>query len=194
MIKPATIVTVLFARQDSVYKTMPNTDVYDISRDARTWTGNTPVIAHPPCRAWGRLRTFANPRPDEKQLAVFAVDQVRRCGGCLEHPASSTLWSNQALPLPGQGRDDWGGWTMPVDQNWFGHRAQKATWLYIVGIDPNRLPPYPLTLGLATHVIGTPRPGPNGRKRPEITKAEREHTPREFAEWLLLVASQSRPK
>lgn len=32
-------VAVLFARADSIYKTMPQCDVYDIERDARTTRG-----------------------------------------------------------------------------------------------------------------------------------------------------------
>lgn len=44
-------VAVLFAREDSVYKTLPECEVYDMARDARTYDGPWPVVAHPPCRA-----------------------------------------------------------------------------------------------------------------------------------------------
>lgn len=125
-------VAVLFARADSVYKALPGCDVYDMERDARTYDGPWPVVAHPPCRAWGRLRTFANPRPDERNLARLAVALMREFGGVLEHPAGSTLWPAQALPLPGA-RDAWGGWTTGVQQWQFGPRAEKPTWLYVVG-------------------------------------------------------------
>ncbi len=57
-------VAVLFARADSHYKALQGVEVYDMERDARTYDGPWPVVAHPPCRAWGRLRQFANPRPD----------------------------------------------------------------------------------------------------------------------------------
>lgn len=53
-------ISVLFARRDSVYKQFEDFDVWDIDRDARPWLGGTPVIAHPPCHAWGRLRAFSN--------------------------------------------------------------------------------------------------------------------------------------
>jgi len=43
-------VAVLFARADSIYKSLPDCDVYDIERDARTYDGPWPVVAHPPCR------------------------------------------------------------------------------------------------------------------------------------------------
>jgi hypothetical protein len=184
-------VAVLFARADSIYKTLPGCDVWDIDRDARRWQGETPVVAHPPCRAWGRLRKLANPRPDEKALALFAVEKVRLSGGVLEHPAGSTLWHAAGLPYPGE-RDAWGGWTLPICQNWWGHRAEKKTWLYIVGCEPANLPDMPIALGEATHVVaasGRRRDGGRLRKgdrgwRPEITKAEREHTPPALAEWL----------
>jgi hypothetical protein len=35
-------VAVLFARKDSIYKTMPECDVWDIERDAREWPGGMP--------------------------------------------------------------------------------------------------------------------------------------------------------
>jgi hypothetical protein len=101
-------VAVLFARQDSSYKRIPGCDVYDLERDARNYDGPLPVVAHPPCRAWGRLRRFANPRPDERNLARLAVALVREFGGVLEHPAGSLLWQSQRLPALGQ-RESWGG-------------------------------------------------------------------------------------
>jgi hypothetical protein len=128
-------VAVLFARADSTYKTLPGTDVWDIERDAKLWPGGAPVVAHPPCRAWGRLRKFAKPRKGERQLAIWSVRQVRRFGGVLEHPVGSLLWEKAGLPAPGQ-IDAHGGWTLPIHQNWWGHRAEKATLLYIVGCGP----------------------------------------------------------
>lgn len=76
-----TTVAALFVRADSHYKTMAGVECYDMERDARTYDGPWPVVAHPPCRAWGRLRTFANPRPDERNLARLAVAMVREWGG-----------------------------------------------------------------------------------------------------------------
>jgi hypothetical protein len=48
-------VAILFARKDSIYKTMPGCDVWDIDRDARNWPGGAPIVGHPPCRAWGPI-------------------------------------------------------------------------------------------------------------------------------------------
>lgn len=178
------MITVLFARQDSYYKTLPECDVWDAARDALRWPGGTQVIAHPPCRAWGRLRHFAKPRPGEKALALYAVCQVRLHGGVLEHPKASTLWPEAKLPLPGE-RDAWGGWTLPLNQHWLGHRAEKATLLYIVGCEPQDVPNFPLRLDEPTHVIQSRK---RADHRPHVSKAEREMTPPAMAQWLVELA------
>lgn len=187
----ASTVAVLFARADSIYKGMAGVDVWDAERDALNWPGGCPVVAHPPCRAWGMLRKLAKPRPGEKELALWAVDQVRRWGGVLEHPKGSTLWKEKPLPGPRPGeRDAWGGWTLPVSQKWWGHKAEKMSLFYIVGIGPGDIPPLPFVLGEATHVVdGGKGKGRDGRRlRPLITKAEREHTPPLLAGWLVELA------
>lgn len=71
------MIAILFARSDSIYKTIPGVDVYDKERNALSFTGGCPVVAHPPCRGWGRLRKFSNPEPGELDLAIWAVSQVR---------------------------------------------------------------------------------------------------------------------
>lgn len=184
-------VATLFVRADSVYKRMQGVDAWDAERDARLWPGGCPVVAHPPCRAWGQFAMFAKPRPDEKDLARWSVRQVREWGGVLEHPARSTLWADQQLPEPGA-FDAFGGWTLPVHQHWWGHRAEKATRLYIVGVSPRDIPEMPMKLGQATHVIGDVGRASRGDNRPEISKAEREHTPPEFAAWLVELARRTR--
>jgi hypothetical protein len=184
------MVAVLFARKDSVYKTLPDCDVWDVDRDARNWLGGNPAIAHPPCRAWGRLRHFAKPREDEKDLAIWAVKQVRQNGGVLEHPAQSTLWVAAGLPAPGRS-DEFGGFTLWVSQWWFGHRADKATWLYIVGCEPQNLPQMPFKIGEPSHVVQSRK---RENHKPHISKAEREHTPIELAKWLIETALRCQVK
>lgn len=177
-------VAVLYARNDSVYKSMAFADVYDAARDALMFPGGLPVVAHPPCRAWGRLRILAKPRKGERELAIHALHQVRLFGGVLEHPEASDFWRFAALPRPGEGIDPYGGWTMPVDQFWWGHEARKATWLYVCGVLPLSLPDYPIVLGDAPKVIGS-------CGRPEISKAAREATPADFAFWLCQLAGRA---
>jgi hypothetical protein len=190
-------VAALFVRADSVYKTMPGVDAWDEQRDARHWTGGAPIVAHPPCRLWAKLRQFAKPTDPvaERQLAIDSVRRVRQFGGVLEHPAESTLWGTCGLPTPGRAPDDFGGWTAEIRQCDWGHKAEKLTWLYIVGVHPDDLPPLP-SRREPTHYIKSNRRGyrPSARKLPHVTHAEREHTPPELAAWLVEVARRTKAK
>lgn len=172
-------VAVLFARKRSVYFDLVP-DVYDEARDARSYSGPHPVVAHPPCRGWGRLAHLAKVGPGELELARFAVDAVRRFGGVLEHPAGSRLWSAAGLPsVIANGYDQHGGWSLTVQQSWFGHRAPKWTWLYIVGVKRANIPALPLWVPEATGRIE------------RMGVAERERTPVDFARWLVELAGRA---
>ena len=179
--------SVLFACKGSLYHSLP-VDVYDIDRDALTFPGGTAVVAHPPCRAWASLRHCAKPREGEKDLAPWAVEQVRRWGGVLEHPLNSILWRTLGLPEGVRDRDEYGGFTLKVDQFWWGHRARKRTRLYICGIEPRDVPAYPLKLGEAPCTVGLWSGRDKENCRPSISKKEFELTPRGFAEWLVDLA------
>lgn len=188
-------VAVLFARHDSVYKSLPGLDVYDADRDARTYDGPHPVVAHPPCRAWGTLRHMAKPREGEKELARFAVGKVRQFGGILEHPRRSLLWEDQRLPQPGRGeRDAWGGWSLVVRQSDWGHKAEKLTILYVVGVEPADMPPWEVDLNEPRYVIATGHKIRKGdpKYRKHLSHKAREVTPPRFAEWLVEVARRCR--
>lgn len=171
-------VAALYVRADSIYKQLIGVECFDIARDARSYRGPWPVVAHPPCRAWGRLSHFAKPREDEKALGFHAVEMVRQWGGVLEHPASSKLFAAAGMPRPGDGVDRFGGWSWPIKQQCFGHSAPKYTWLYIVGCEPSDLPAYGLRLGVA--------PG----RIENMGKAAREHTPEPLARWLVCLAGK----
>lgn len=181
-------VAALFVRADSIYKTLDGVDEWDEQRDARRWPGGVSVVAHPPCRLWAKLRQFAKAAdPDvERQLAVDAVRHVRSFGGVLEHPAESTLWAHCGMPTPGRAPDHYGGWTAEVRQCDWGHKAEKRTWLYIVGVHPDDMPAMPPSVepvGLIKPRRGVPRDG-----RKIVTKPEREHTPPDLARWLVEMA------
>lgn len=145
-------------------------------RDARTFAGGMPVVAHPPCRLWGRLRMQAkSPDADaERALGLWCAEVVRTCGGVLEHPGSSTLWNAANLPKPGV--RDARGFTLAVSQSHFGHRAEKLTWLYLAGIAIGDLSPLPIVLS------GSYMPVENMNVR------EREKTPADLARWLVAAA------
>lgn len=191
MIKPGErLVSVLCTMPGSIYHNLPGTDCYDKIRDARTFSGQTPVIAHPPCRLFSRMRGFANRYPGEMNLAALCLWNVRTCGGVLEHPAQSVLWDMCRMPKPGQGVDIYGGFSIQIDQNAYGHPARKRTWLYIAGHTPRSIPAPLLSPVLPSAVIsGT------GKRvfLPEVPKALRSHTPLAFAEFLLSIARSSQP-
>jgi hypothetical protein len=189
------IISALFVRKDSVYKAL-GIDCWDIERDATDWPGGNPIIAHPPCRAWGKLVHFAKPREGEKELAIRSIEWIREWGGVLEHPAASRLWPFLKLPKPGF-KDEYGGYSICIDQFWFGHKARKKTLLYICGCPESQLPPIPLRFDAVTHVVGLNKKNRFGRvndNRKEITRAEREQTPLALAEWLIKVASKCKSK
>lgn len=191
-LKTDVMLAVLFARKDSIYKSFSNCDVFDIERDAKNFLGGVPVIGHPPCRAWGKLRHFARPKEGEKELAFFCVDQIRKNGGVLEHPKHSKLWDEYNLP-EGSSIDEYGGFTLHVDQFWWGHKARKETKLYICGINRKDIPQMPLVIG-EPHFVCSMSKAKHRPIKKEIPKADRERTPPKFAAWLIDLASLcSRP-
>ncbi len=168
-------VAVLFARKTSVYKSIPGVDVYDIDRNALSFPGGIPVVAHPPCRTWGKLSHMAtNARPGEKELALYAIEQVRANGGVLEHPKYSKLFHQ----LPPIGHvDKYGGFVLGVNQSWWGHNGEKPTLLYICGVSRRSVKlPFSLAYPLKTCE--------------SMCTAERERTPPEFATWLVDLAGR----
>ena len=116
-------VAVLFARKDSIYKTIPGCDVWDIERDALNWPGGFPIVGHPPCRFWGQLRHLKvvknNFSQKEKNLAPWCVGQIRKWGGVLEHPAYSDAWHTYGLPDP----PPHGGWQRTLCGGFVAHVA-----------------------------------------------------------------------
>jgi len=181
-------VAALYVDPRGPYPSMPGVDCWDERRDARNYAGPHPVVAHPPCGPWSRLRFFC--RHQARELAPLAVAQVRRWLGVLEHPMGSLLWREMALPLPGGLPDAFGGFTVEVDQVHWGHRAQKRTWLYIVGCKPSDIKLR--NGGVATHVVTTSRRS-DGTALPECTQLERRLTPPAFAEFLLDIARRCAP-
>lgn len=173
--KNTQMISVLFTQKNSIYEKL-GMDCWGIERNALNWPGGNAIIAHPPCRSWGNYAHLAKPRPGEKDLAVWAIGQVRQWGGILEHPKRSKLWPTY-LPEPGQEPDQFGGWTLYINQHWFGHKAQKSTYLYIVGIEPGQIPEYPINLNAITGSVRN------------MNKKQREHTPVNLAKWLIQTAT-----
>lgn len=162
-------VAALYVQDRSIYASIPGVELYDLKRDARTYVGPYPVVAHPPCRAWGKFKAFAKPREGERELAFHAIEQVQRYGGVLEHPVGSTLFAEAGIPASALWR---------VNQCDWGHRALKPTWLYLVGCSPPQ---------------DIPPPGVPMTTVERMCRQERERTPAAFARMLVtLAASASR--
>lgn len=156
---------------------------YDEARDARTYAGPWPVVAHPPCGPWGR---FAFRCKQDASCGPAGVAAVRAFGGVLEHPADSALWDYCDMSRPGEPIDSFGGTTYAVEQVAWGHPCRKPTWLYCVGCNPSAIP----TGGTATHRVTN---NTRGRKDlPRASAAVLRRTPPAFAEWLLELASRCR--
>lgn len=203
-------VAVLFARADSVYKTLPGCDVFDEQRDARTWQGGAPVVAHPPCKRWSSLNNLVLVRYPHRAaefahgndggLFALALQHVRAEGGVLEHPAQSRAWRKFDLPRPA--KNAWqqglcGGWCIELDQRLFGHPARKLTWLYAFGGAPLSLPALPLLPTTKTVRVYRVRRADgtwerrDGTGSQELTHKAAEETPPSFAAWLVDLARRT---
>jgi hypothetical protein len=134
-------VAALFVAKDGPYIGVPGVDPWTVERDARTYAGAWPVVAHPPCERWGRYAK-GGPNPKARRFEIgadggcfeAALNAVRTYGGVLEHPSGSHAWRRFHLPFPP--REGWsqpdifGGRSCWVDQGAYGHKAKKPTWLY----------------------------------------------------------------
>lgn len=138
------MIAALFVLKDGPYFDIPGVDTWAEERDARTYSGPWPVVAHPPCARWGSY-WYGSPS-SEKRFELgddggcfdAALGSVRRWGGVLEHPAGSKAWAHFGIPHPPNDggwipTDAYGlGWTCCVEQGNYGHHARKKTWLFAV--------------------------------------------------------------
>lgn len=178
-------VKVLFCETDSIYKEL-NCDVYDIKRNALNCKTKVACIYHPPCRSWGRLRTFCGLHPGEHLLAVWSIIRIWRYGGVLEHPAGSKLWKLMRLTKPGQGIDKHGGFSLSIDQHWFGHKCKKNTWLYIKGLSFSQIPDYTLNFNAIEYSISNTK---NNSNLKEVERKWRNKTPIKLAKFLIKIVT-----
>ena len=142
-------VAALYVETGGCYFGLPDVDPYDEARDARTYAGPWPVVAHPPCQRWGKLwagsplwikRTGERKtKGDDQGCFKCALSDVRRWGGVLEHPWGSHAWAHFGLNKPsrkgGWIKADEYGWTCCVEQGRYGHYARKPTLLYAVNCE-----------------------------------------------------------
>jgi hypothetical protein len=139
------VVAALYVEADGPYAGLQGVDAWSIERDARRYNGPHAVVAHPPCKRWGRYwsggpsASVRRNLGDDEGCFAAALYAVRTFGGVIEHPAGSAACEWFGLPMPprlGWGwskhADKYGGRSCVVTQGRYGHRARKLTWLYAV--------------------------------------------------------------
>lgn len=190
------MIAALYVQRGGHYYGLDGVEPWDELRDARTYNGPHPVIAHPPCTRWCQLAYIVQKRygyrvGDDGGCFEAALAAVRRWGGVLEHPAFSYAWPAFALPKPP--RAGWqqtmcGGWVAQVSQSAYGHRARKRTWLYYVGKNPppelNWIEPAPTAqVSFCKNHGNSPLP--------RLGKKEASQTPLPFRDALLSIAREA---
>jgi hypothetical protein len=139
-------VAALYVETGGCYFGLPDVDPWDERRDARSYCGPHPVVAHPPCQRWGRFWHGSTRKPhqfrlgDDRGCFEAALAAVRRWGGVLEHPADSHAFRIFGLPIAKRGAgwsapDECGGRSCYVEQGHYGHTSRKPTWLYAMARD-----------------------------------------------------------
>lgn len=174
---------ILFTDQKSNFHKLTAVDCYGIERNALNYTGLSPVIAMPPCRLWSRMRRFSTAPACERFLGIWAISLVRRVGGVVEQPAGSKLFTFMNIPLDGS-PDKYGGFIRSLDQNWFGFKARKRTYLYIVGVHPRDIPALPLPVSPYTHSLG------KSKHLLQLDKKLYSRMPIALCHWLILLVSK----
>lgn len=202
-------IAALYVETCGPYYGLDGVDPWDASRDARNYEGPHPVVAHPPCKRWGRY-WHGGPSVKVRKLLgndggmfAHALWAVRTFGGVLEHPEASHAWHYYGLSKPPKSggwvrADHYGGWTCCVEQGHYGHRARKATWLYAKG--PRVMLPE-LTWGPSQgdrldagyhsaqeRAEAKARGETTKRDTGRLTATERLHTPTEFRDLLIDMA------
>ena len=201
-------IAALFVQANGCYSRIDFIDAWHEQRDARKYNGDLPVVAHPPCQLWGNLAcvNFArwggeHNRPgNDAGCFQSALDNVRRCGGVLEHPAMSKAFSAHGITSPvqmGWQLVECGGWVCEVWQSAYGHRANKATWLYYYGQTPPHCLLWERKIG--THQVGMKctqgiRALEAWRNKPSLNKKEANATPIAFRDELIKLAINAKNK
>jgi hypothetical protein len=194
------VIAALYVERGGSYWDLPGVDPWDEARDARTYAGPHPVVAHPPCARWCQLAPVNQARyghkiGDDGGTFAAALAAVRLWSGVLEHPALSLAWAAFGLPRPtggGWNKGFCGGWSAYVEQRNYGHRARKGTWLYVYGIDP---PPLIWRYGDAPEAwISADRPRSElaASGIAQLSKKEAKATPIAFRDMLLGIAGSAR--
>lgn len=190
------MISALFVWNGGPYFGDERIDPWPEERDARLYDGDNPVIAHPPCQLWGKMAKVnfsrwggEHNRPgNDGGCFASALASVNRCGGVLEHPAGTYAWSEFGIERPVMGKwiKSGEGWVCEVWQSAYGHKANKATWLYYRG----NKKPFDLDWSRpkGTHQIGFPDARGKSKNKPTLSKKDANFTPPRFKEVLIELA------
>ena len=195
------MIAALYVETGGCYFGLPGVDPWDEARDARDYTGPHPVVAHPPCQRWGAMAKVnyvrwggEHNRPgNDGGCFASALQAVNTWTGVLEHPAASRAWAAYGLTKPP--RQGWGasgsGWVCEVWQSAYGHRANKATWLYFRGAER----PFELDWSrpCAPHQIGFQDQRGKAANKPTLRPKEARSTPLPFRDLLISIAGSASP-
>ncbi len=186
------MIAALYVQEGGCYFGLEGVDPWDEKRDARSYVGPHPVVAHPPCNRWSmplaaiNQTRYGHKVGDDGGCFAKALEHVRLYGGVLEHPANTAAWRAFDLPKPIRGawiRTMCGGWVCQVSQSAYGHPALKRTWLYMFGAPPPAMRwDEPPATAIVSWLPDT------GRDLPRISKKAASATPPAFRDMLISIA------
>jgi len=190
----------LFVQAGGCYSNDESVDPWTEARDARLYCGPHPVVAHPPCQLWGALAAVnytrwggEHNRPgNDAGCFASALNSVKEWGGVLEHPAKTRAWAAHGIEKPkgiGWIATGDGGWVCEVWQSAYGHRANKATWLYYCG--KAKPPELKWERLKGTHQVGQRDQRGKAANKPTLSKKEANATPVGFKRALIETAINS---
>jgi len=201
------MIAALFVESNGIYSRLASVDPWDLVRDAKLYKGPHKVIAHPPCKRWGRYWSggpsvkVRRLKGDDDGCFASALWAVRTYGGVIEHPEASHAWSWFGLARPHRvggwpDVDQWGGRSCCVEQGHYGHKARKATWLYAVLGDYPELqwgPSEGVRMDEGFHSTAARRVARGKGVAPlkRLSASERLGTPPRFADLLINLVTES---
>lgn len=206
----SSIINALFVESEGVYFDQKNIIPWDIKKDAFSCTNGAPAICHPPCKRWGRYWSGGPSAKVKRKLGddgncfAHSLWYVRTFGGIIEHPEASHAFEFYGLTKPPKSggwvkADNFGGLCCCVEQGHYGHKARKATWLYI-----NKVQARELIWGASNSKIlvdegfhskeqaDKARAHPNFKPAKRLSAKERMYTPLEFRDMLVFMITKSR--
>lgn len=197
-------VAALYVQPRGCYFDVEGVDLWDEARDARKYAGPHPVVAHPPCSLWcgyaalnyARYGGDHNRPGNDGGCFASALAAVRQFGGVLEHPANSRAWKAFGLLKPRTlgwwWRTNCGGHVCHVEQGHYGHRARKATWLYVSGVSDLPELRWGRSVAQAWCSPGASPKVARGKQVVTMNKRERQATPPAFRDLLLSIARSAK--